>query len=422
MRIILFIVTFLLLSSNAFALYSGSSPNIPLFGIQLDWGGNAATGDYTLAPGLTNYVVDQPNGNTPSISDLPSLQYHNHMKIGFDPNGRQWVAYSGGQRLEDEGGEFTEVNSTTNNWTTSTGPIEVFPPQSPFNGTQAAGNRVVRPRAFVTYQGNFYLVSGVDQITLNGTGGTSRGFLGLALLAAKCNSDGTVGSPFLISTATYTPYSGSFPTYTYDPVLGPPLFTIANIFGLGSGSDINQAPSAWINFTQGPNGVVYAEPSTIAITTDGQSLYRVWRNLNTTYGADVNMAYQYSLNYGSDWSVIRTTTVVNEACTIAVIKLANGHIAIVGNPKDKAGVVSSRDPLYVATFNATTGAIIHLYAILQDEYGPFPYDNGVCNYGNGYLYCGASGPVLAEKGGLLYVSYSINKQIIGVTTIPSGSL
>jgi len=41
----------------------------------------SCTGPYTLAPGLTDYVVDTPDGKTPAYSDLGSLQYLHHTLI-----------------------------------------------------------------------------------------------------------------------------------------------------------------------------------------------------------------------------------------------------------------------------------------------------------------------------------------------------
>src|SRR5271157_3368826 len=78
----------------------------------LDWGSLADSGPYTLAPGLTNYVVDNPDGTNPAYSDLGSLRYHHHTRVAVDSSGRVWVAYSGNLTGEDQSGEITEVNSS----------------------------------------------------------------------------------------------------------------------------------------------------------------------------------------------------------------------------------------------------------------------------------------------------------------------
>lgn len=370
----------------------------------LDWGSIPLDGTYSFAPGLTNYAVDGPNGATATYSDLATLRYHHHTRVAVGSNGRVWVAYSGGLDSEDGSGQITEVRSSTDNWTTSTAQTIVTPSQSTPDDSHHPDIRITYPRAFVKYNGDLYLVSAVDQKTSYG-GNTDE--IGLALLAVKCNPDGTIGSPFLISAETYTPLA-TFPSYTYDPTLGPPLFLQANLFGTWGGSCPFQAPSSWTGYTTN-GGAVFVEPSTITVSQDGQRLYRLWRRVN---GSPTNlMYYSFSANLGSTWSPVIATNLPNAPSETTILKLANGNIAVVGNNQ---GDGVWRDPLYLAIFDGKTGYIRSVNAVRQGLSGVPTYPNGQTG--------GAQYPGIWEDNGTLYISYSIAKQQIGMTTIPSNSL
>jgi hypothetical protein len=363
--------------------------------------GSAPTGPYPPAPGVTHWIIDTPDGKPPSLADLASLRYHHHMRTAVDTQGRVWVAYSGNLTNEDQSGEITEIISSTTRWATRTGPLIAVQPPSAFSTAIFPGMRISYPRAFLRHAGQLYLVAAIDE---KADGGDSQ--TGLALIGLSCNPDGTLGRPFLVSPASgYKPLPG-YPAYAYNPVLGPALFADANRFGSWGGSQIGFPPSAWVGFATDRHHDIFVEPSTVALSADRKQLLRLWRQ---TKGADQNRVFSSSSHDGGKtWSPIVKTSLPNQPSETTIVKLANGHIAVIGNAQGQA-----RDPLYVATFDGTTGAPIHIYAVISGATAP-AYRNGQTL---GFSYPGAD-----ESHGVLWISYSINKQQVGVAALPSASL
>ncbi|CAM6031510.1 unnamed protein product [Sphagnum compactum] len=382
-------------SFSAHALLRGGGVNTgPVYG--LNWGSTATQGPFTLLSGINTYLVDQPDGTTPSFSDLSSLRYHHHTRVAVDSGGRVWVAYSGNLTVEQENGLATEVNSSTNNFTTSTGPIIVVAPPDNNNTSCNVTGRVSYPRAFITYNSQLYLVAAIDSMNGNYCGNTNQ--VGLALVAVACNPNGTIGTPFLISPSSgYTPNSG-FPSYTYDGTLGPPLFTLANIFGTWGGSAPGQTASAWIGYTSAGDGSTLTELDTIAFAVNPNTLYRTWRSVS---GSNQNLNYYaVSTDAGMTFSTAIPTNIPNEPSATASIQLANGHIVLLGNVLDQASTTDSRDPLYLAVFNGSNGMILNVWAIAQNLPGP-TYNEGVL-CGAIQRPCGASYAGAWEASGNLY--------------------
>lgn len=405
---------FLLLSiSPAFAF--GKS-KVTFGPTTLNWLGTANMGPFTVVSGITTYLVDKPDGTTPTYpSDLESLQYHHHTRVAIDSGGRVWVAYSGNLSVENASGMITEINSSANNWVTSTGPIVVVAPASTMNLTSPPGYRISYPRAFVKYGGLLYIVAAIDSKVAGGSASSDE--QGLALVAAQCNGDGTIGTPFLVNSSGYTPNSG-FPNYAYNNVLSPPLFTLANLYGVWGGSAPGETPSTWTGYATAGDGSVLVEPNTPApLSTDLNAIFRIWRS---TSGSNVNFNYQsMSVDGGTNWSSPIVTNIPNEASQSTSIKLANGHIALIGNVLDQASTTDARDPLYLAIFDGNTGIILHIYAIAQALPAP-TYSTLTC--GAFAKPCGAAYAGAWEVNGILWVSYSLNKEAIYVASIPSGSL
>ncbi len=369
--------------------------------VALHWGTTPLAGPYPPAPGVTHWIIDTPNGKPPALSDLASLRYHHHMRTAVDKNSRVWVAYSGNLTNEDQSGEITEIISSATHWATHTGPIIAIPPPSAFSTAIYAGMRISYPRAFVTSGGKLYLVAAIDQ---KSDGGDSQ--TGLALIGMQCNPGGTLGAPFLISPATgYTPLPG-YPAYAYNPRLSPALFPAANIFGTWGGSQIGFPPTPWTGFATDPQHDIFVEPSTATLSADQKTLLRLWRQ---TKGAAPNMMFSsFSEDGGTSWRPITQTTLPNQPSETTVLHLANGHIAVIGNPHGK-----DRDPLYVATFDSKTGALIHIYSVISGATPPaYPNDQAL-----GFSYPGAY-----EFQGTLWIGYSINKQQVGISALPSSSL
>jgi hypothetical protein len=374
----------------------------------LDWGANGQTGPYTQATGTTNYTIDQPDGTTPSYSDIESFYYHHHTRVAVF-GGRVWVAYSGAASSEEQGGMVTEINSATAPWTTPYGPQIAVPPQSlPFQLTgigDVAGTRVSYPRTFLTYGGNLYLIAAVDG--MNTVGSASGPQQGEALVAVLCNSNGTLGTPFLISSATYTPLSG-VSTIPYNATLGPALMAAQAPFGTWGGSAPGQPASLWQGW-QTLGGDIFVEPSTMTLNASGSSLLRLWRKTN---GNMANWVYTAtSSDGGRSWTnPVRTniSSPITETTGLQLGAAQDNDIVVIGNP------TPSRDPLYVATFSPTTGAACGVLTVRSGLPETPTYANGQTG--------SEAYPGVASDGTSLYVTYSQAKQVIYMTTVPLANL
>lgn len=368
----------------------------------MNWGTNNGIGfGYPFAASINTVTVFTPNGNAPTQGDLGSQRYNHHNQNVIDSSGRAWEAHSSGGTNEDAGGQMTVVHSSADGWNTQTGPVLVVPPQSTYSGTGASdtpGTLVSYPRKFVTYNSQLYLVAAVDGFS------SSVQQIGMALLAVPCNPDGTIGTLIRISAAAYTPQVGTTPAY--DPVLGPQLFAVANLYGTWGGSYPGQPASAWIGFLQqGSN--IFVEPATIPIDAAAQSLTRLWRQNNGT-GAFV--WEQDSNDGGNTWSALQQTNIFNAPSAMAGLRLSDGRMLLVGNP---VNFPVSRDPLYVAVFNNGTAG--NVYAIQKGLSG-VPVYSGTSKGG------GAQYPGITINGSTVWVSYDIAKESVYLSSIPLSSL
>lgn len=373
----------------------------------LYWGNNALSGPYTLAPGLTNYTILTPDGTTPTESSLTSHRYHHHTRIATH-NGRVWVAFSSAGTNEGASGEMVVAKSSGDDGATWSSPLLVVPAQSTFTEagpSTPAGSRISYPRSFVKYNGDLYLVSAIDDVL------GANNNIGAALVATKCNDDGSMGPLFRISTETYTPQSG-FSEIGYDATLGPSLFASTALYGVWGGSTPNNAASSWIGW-KSQSGETYVEPTTIDLNESGTSLLRLWRKASVTSSTSTVLWSQRSIDSGTTWTPLIATGIPNNPSATAGIRLSDGRIALVGNPWNMSSV--NRDPLYLAIFNGTTGLIEHIYAVRQGL-------SGIPTYAGTSKGGGAQYPGIAYDGTNLWISYSIAKESIGVTKIPLSGL
>jgi hypothetical protein len=288
----------------------------------------------------------------------------------------------------------------------------MMPPASAFDGDQNAGRRISYPRSFVTYRGQLYLVSAIDQSNGHGCCTNEQGE---ALVAVALREDGTIGVPFRVSASAYTPLHG-YPGYSYDPILGPPIFKLADNFGTWGGSAPGQPPSAWTGYSTAADGSIMVEPNTAALTP--HELFRLWRDEGKT--GQFVLYWSISKDDGATWSPALPANIPNSPSETAVLKLADGNIAVVGNARDQSTTVDARDPLFLAVFDGKTGAMRSVYSVRQGLTAPAHNSGTVC--GPAAKPCGAAYPGLYEHNHTLYISYSAYKQEIWLATIPSGKL
>jgi hypothetical protein len=377
--------------------------------LMLHWGNNARQGPYELAPGLINTEVDAPDGRPPSYGDLESLQYHNHTRVAVDAGGRVWVAYSGALRNEGESGMITEIKSSVDRsrWTA---PQVVIAPASAFDGSLKAGRRISYPRAFVSYRGQLYLVSAIDQV--NGYSFCTNE-QGEALIAVALYRDGSVGRAFRISKDAYHGLRG-YPQYGYNSRIGPSLYALANTFGTWGGSAPKQPSSAWTGYGVGADGTTLVEPNTIHACDDPAVLFRLWRDEGKV--GQFSLYQSTSTDSGHTWSAPTSTDLPNSPSETALVRVESGEIALVGNAHDQRAAEDARDPLFLAIFEDRSGTLRKVYAIRQGLTHPQFNDGVTC--GPQSKPCGAGYPGIVASKGSLFVSYSLYKQQIWLAVVP----
>lgn len=366
-------------------------------------------GTYTMAPNVSTYLVQSPDGATPSLSDLQSMRYNHHTRVAVEPSsGRIFVAHSTVGVNEDDGGIFSVVNSTVDNFTHEIVNVAV-PNQSTFypagGGSTDATVRETYPRDFEVANGKLYLISDV-------VAGASIG-----LIAVQCNADGSVGAPFVINPDGYTSNNG-FPSYSYDPVLGPPLLKLSTLYGTwaGTGSQFTTLPlSVWTGATRANGSNNWAEPATVTLASG--KMLRFWRKGGNS--GQYQTWLQISSDGGTTWGAMVRTAMPNAPSAEDAIILSNGHLAVITNNFNTAG--SGRDPLDIAIYDGTTGVQLAIYSVAQSLPQTATYPGNAKN--GGPTYSGAWESSLPNGVDTLYVSYSWHsKENVNLAAIPVAGL
>jgi len=384
------------------ALIDWLSTRMPPF--SLSWGGRPLTGPYDALAGAEHFVVLEPSGAEPVEHDIASHRYRHHSRVAVH-KGRVWVAFSSGCVGEDASGQMVAAAYSDDDGKSWSAPLAVVPPQSawrrpddPEQPGYQPDTRICYPRAFVRHEGALYLVAAVDAV--NGL----LDLTGAALVAAACRDDGSIGPPVRVSAAPYPPKPGCA-AIDYDDRLGPALFGDADRFGHWGGSTPGNAASAWTGWLA-YRGVSFAEPALIPLDADGRRWLRLWRRLSR--GNRVRLYASFSEDGGARFGPPFRTSIPNAPSSMAGLRLNDGRIALVGNPMDGA---TNRDPLYLAVFDAD-GMIESVRAVRQGLSGAAAFP-GWNKHG------AASYPGIAQDGDRLYISYSINKETIGLTRVAS---
>lgn len=373
----------------------------------LVWGNANRSGYLNPLPGNpTTITVQTPSGATPTVTDIASQRYNHLIRNGVSPTGVDWVAWSSCATTESCSGEQASAQSTSG--TCSPSPpcasVMAVPAQSPWSaggGAGTSGSYISYPRWMGTYNGALYLVSAIDQKTTTGT-------QGMALVANQLNDDGTIGTLFAL-TPNYVPYSG-FQNITYDPVLGPPLFVLANLFGTWGGSSPGQVPSSWVGYALTPDGLTtLVEPTTSQIANGCYE--RIWR-VNSGAASPLFKWMQSSCD-GVNFSPATVTDIPDSPSANATLVLPDGRILMLGNAQNVAGA-TARDPLYLAVFRPS-GAFACQYAVVQHESGVAMYPNS--SKAGGGQYGG-----LALNGTTLKIAFDVIKETVYQTSLPISGL
>jgi hypothetical protein len=255
-----------------------------------------------------------------------------------------------------------------------------------------------------TDTGDLYLVAAINEM---GTPANAFGTIGRALVAAKMNPDGSVGTLYRVSPEYYSPAPG-YPDIPYDTATAALTFEKAKLFGIWGGSSFTQPTSSEWNWmaTQGAN-YQYWEPSTVDLGSD--VLLRVWRAILIG-----NARVQQSVSHdgGKSFGPIYWTNIPNSPSAMFIFDIPGKGIALIANPRTNT---IYRDPLFLAIFDRDTWVLKSVTAIRQGVTDtavyPDPTKLGAAAY--------ASAVVVGSN---LHVSYSINKEKIVHSRIPLASI
>lgn len=378
-------------------------PEWPWRGLRLN---GDLTNGYITVPNVTNYTVLDPDGQTPTEASLATHRYRHHVAVGLTAD-KVWVAFSSSGTNEDAAGQMVAGASMDKIGSSFAAPVSLLPPQSAWSGTgtYTAGTRIAMPRCFVTSGGSLYLVSAVEDINAD------RKREGAALIATECKNDGTAGTPVRISAAAYTAANG-VSTINYDGTLAAAIYAEAKLYGVWGGSDVGVAnQSDWIgNISEG--GFTFTEPVTVRIdANDANDLYQLWRK---TSGDTSRWWGRRSLDGGVTWSTLAETLFPNAPSAGCGLRLSDGRVVFVFNPRNRTSGGSTRDPLLMAVFTSTMQPR-RLYAV-RTGLTPSPTYAGINKDG------GAAYPGIAADATNIWVGYSIHKESIGCSKILLASL
>lgn len=365
------------------------------------------SGPYTLLTVVSNSTVFSPSADWDTEENLAAHKYNHHTRIAWF-KGVTFLAHSSCGTNEGDPGMQTVVHISTNKGVNWSAPSLVVPSQCTYSSSASntyniLDSRVSYPRNFQTYRGALYLVSAVDQFR---EGHSKTNEAGEALVARSIALDGTLGSLFRISSATYTNMDGKA-AIDYDTAIGPPLMAYSKVYGCWGGSYWQDTwPSEWLGWLFVPaTNWRHIEPNTFSSDGTQDNLYRFWRNwYNDTY-----VVYQQtSTDGGSTWSDAIPTTIPNCPAEAKGIRLTDGRFAILGNPTGLGE--QYRDPLYLAVTGVNSTDVTNVWAIRQGV-SVTPTYSGFSKAG------GAQYVDAVQVGNYLYVSYSLQKESIGFSRV-----
>lgn len=368
------------------------------------WTGDALTGPYSAASGMTHFSALAPSGSAPTQGDLLSHRYHHHVAVGLTSS-RVWVACSSSGTNEDAGGQMVVACSMPKNGSSFSAPTLIVSAQSTWSGAGASSenlSRVAYPRSTIVYGGVTYLISAIDTFSTGGRNGS-------ALVACELRDDGEIGTLIRISTPTYDPLNG-IDAIPYDATLGPPLYATARLFGTWGGSQPAAAVATdWVGFAT-QDGDEFAEPTTFSVNASGSYLYRFWRK---TSGSNTGFWWiDTSIDYGETWSRLSMSLIPNSPSAGYIGRVSATRAILLFNPR---ALTTDRDPLAALIYNPTTGKPLGLYAIRQGL-------SGTPTYAGTNKSGGAAYPGFAADATDVWIGYSMQKESIGVTRLPLSSI
>jgi hypothetical protein len=350
-----------------------------------------------------------PSGATPVVTDLTTHQYRHALRIAAH-HGRRWVAYFDNQNIETDAGLGVVALSSTDGWQTQTALAWAVPPQSDWlpNGQVSVPNTTYRgvvDRQFTVYQNRLFLICAIDQ----SSPGTE-----LAVVAVEMMDDGSIGTPFLVTPWAYTANTG-YPSYSYDPILGPPLRATVDVYGqYGNGNAYGSGdadPGAW---TQ--SGTTLCERGAVPLDAAGNNIAFIGR---VCVGNAGSVSYvSTSSDAGATLTPYVPTGIPAGGSPVTGVRLSDGRIVTVGNPWP------NRQSLYIAVWNSTGQTLQSLRSLINDNAPPAPYTTFAPIYPAVGKSGGPSYPGVwvDEPSGLLLISVSYGKESVVAMSVPLANL
>lgn len=345
------------------------------------------TAPYTDATVKSEVDVTGPGASTPLENDLTTWRFRHHTRMWWDGNDTLFMAHSIGATNEDANGQHCVGWRSTDKGATWTGPEVLVPRQSTFSATAPSdsnGSRFLFPSSFVEVDGTLYLVSCL-QTYVSGNRTT------LAFIANSYASDGTVGSPFRITEASYTPFSG-FDEIAYDATLGPAVLAAV------------EPTIHWGEYSGGAgvidNGLYRIVESSVAPFGSNEAI-QTWRDVTT--GTIRRQIWTRSGDAGgalNSFTDPMPTGIPDGNSASAIIRNSEGKLVLVGN------VSSNRTPLYLATADAGSR---EFDTVIEVRDGTDANIYAGTHKGASWAY-----PDIIQIGNYYYLSYSQGKERVWV--------
>lgn len=386
------------------------------------WSPEALSGPYDEPPlgAAVQTVVFTPSGDAPSAGEYADWQYAHHTRLCYHA-GKLFLMHSLAPLNEADQGQVT-VGWRSTNGTAWSGMDLLMPPQDDYTAVNARGYisypcawavrlddaSIVRPDESLS-AGTLYAIIAIDNYP--GIGSEAEG---IGLFARSVAADGTLGTLFRITSASYTPISG-FSEIAYDATLGPPLLAYATLYGhwggtgpaAGVGSP--EAWSNWIKHATTTGNASLTERSVVSIDGTANNLIRFWRqttNINGDEASRNRLFAQRSYDGGVTWGYATPTDTPDATSASQAIRISDDRIALIGNPINTGGV--TRGHMYLA-MRADGESTWTVYEVASDDDTPV-YD-GLAKLG------GPAYGDLVEVRNKLFFSYSLQKERIAVGSI-----
>ena len=357
----------------------------------LTWGAST-TGDYPL---LTSFNQTKVTASSPTTVGVDCYNHHPHI-IEF--NNAIHIFYSTANRDEEEPGQYSRYQKSTDGGVTWSSPITLLESQDDITLGWTSFGRVQIPAAFAVADGKLYGV-----VDVNDKGGSNTSRIGVGVVAVEILANGSMGTINWIENVdgslTAPSPIATYPSYTFDSTLRD----LIRIYFLSNPENrptwYFSVPTSDLLYTRtSTTGGVVVEPSITTLLT-GQYL-RIWRLL---VGGSSSKWAQTSNNSGLTWNTPYDTPIPDYPSVTKILRLTS-DFALIGNNDSTV-----RSPLFISISSDGLNYTNEKTYSIDTETNP-PVFYGI------YKDIGCQYPdsILLSNGKMMCV-YSVNKEDMRVS-------